>query len=129
MHQNMTTKIIETSLQPINTNYRTSNFEVESSFTDSELANDWNLIGLNISLHRTLKPFVMEYYLPCAGVVFIAQLSFIIPLSEIAGRVGLLVTLLLSLINIFNNQTVSNFIMHLMNIFYVLYTVILIQEN
>ena len=95
-----------TNIYHMNKKDRTSRFYVNVSYADSELIEDWINIGLNITLVRMLKPFLMKYYLPCGGVVLIAQLSFIIPLSAIPGRVSFLVTLFLTLINVFIRQMV-----------------------
>ena len=91
----------------VNSSSQTSHFVVTVAYADYEWIEDWINIGLDIHLVRLLKPFVMKYYFPCSAVVFIAQLSFIIPLSAIPGRVSLLVTLFLTLINVFIKEMVS----------------------
>ena len=63
-------------------------------------------VGLKFALMRNISPFVFQYHLPSASIVFVSQLSFIIPSSAIPGRVGLLATLFLTLINLFINQMV-----------------------
>ena len=63
-------------------------------------------VGLKFALMRNISPFVFQYHLPSAAIVFVSQLSFIIPSSAIPGRVGLLATLFLTLINLFINQMV-----------------------
>ena len=63
-------------------------------------------VGLKFALKRNISPFVFQYHLPSAAIVFVSQLSFIIPSSAIPGRVGLLATLFLTLINLFINQMV-----------------------
>ena len=68
-----------TNMYHMNKKDRTSRFDVDVSYADSELIEDWINIGLNITLVRMLKPFLMKYSLPCGGVVLIAHLSFIIP--------------------------------------------------
>lgn len=91
----------------VNSSNQTSSFDVNVAYADFEWIEDWINIGLDINLVRMIKPFVMKYYFPCSAVVFIAQLSFIIPLSAIPGRVSLLVTLFLTLINVFIKEMVS----------------------
>ena len=49
----------------------------------------------------------MKYYLPSAAIVIASQISFIIPMTAIAGRTALLATLFLALINIFTAQQVK----------------------
>jgi hypothetical protein len=63
-------------------------------------------IGFEVELKRRMNPFVMKYYLPSAGIVFVSQISFLISPSQLPGRVALLVTLFLVLTNIFTRQQV-----------------------
>ncbi len=63
-------------------------------------------VGFDIELVRTITPFVLKYYLPCAGIVIVSQMSFLISPSSIPGRVALLVTLFLVLTNLFIRQQV-----------------------
>ena len=62
--------------------------------------------GYDIKIRRIFKPYVYQYYLPCALIVIASCLSFIIPISAIPGRVGLVVTQFLTLTNLFINQKV-----------------------
>ena len=62
--------------------------------------------GFDIILERIAQPYMFQYYFPCAAIVIISQISFIIPLSAIPGRVGLVVTQFLTLTNIFIYQMV-----------------------
>ena len=64
-------------------------------------------IGFKIFLKRKIRPYVISYYIPCACIVMLTQISFIVPLTSIPGRVALLVTEFLTLINIFLYQQVS----------------------
>lgn len=64
-------------------------------------------IGFNITLKRIVSPYIYKYYLPCAAIVVVSQISFIIPISCIPGRVALVVTQFLTLTNIFIYQMVS----------------------
>ena len=64
-------------------------------------------VGLTISLRRILSPYLFQYYFPCIAIVVISEISFIIPLSAIPGRVALVVTQFLTLINIFIHQMVN----------------------
>ena len=63
-------------------------------------------IGFKVFVTRQLMSFVVQYYIPCVAIVFLTQISFIIPLSAIPGRVALLVTEFLTLVNIFIHQQV-----------------------
>ena len=63
-------------------------------------------IGFTVFMVRNTAPFVMKYYLPCAAIVLVSQISFLISPDQIPGRVALLVTLFLVLTNIFIRQQV-----------------------
>ena len=66
-----------------------------------------NTMGLDIELKRLILPYLLQYYLPCFFIVMISFIGFIVPLSSIPGRVGLMVTQFLTLTNIFMHQIVS----------------------
>ena len=53
--------------------------------------------GVKIKLQRIFENYVYNYYLPSILIVSASSLSFIIPLSAMPGRVGLVVTLFLTL--------------------------------
>ena len=61
-------------------------------------------IGFDITLKRIVQPYLYQYYLPCISIVVVAQVSFIIPLNAIPGRVALVATQFLTLTNIFIHQ-------------------------
>ena len=61
-------------------------------------------IGFDITLKRIVQPYLYQYYLPCCSIVVVSQVSFIIPLSAIPGRVALVATQFLTLTNIFIHQ-------------------------
>ena len=63
-------------------------------------------VGFEIELERIISPYIYQYYVPCVAIVFVSQISFIIPPSSIPGRVGLLATLFLTLTNLFINHMV-----------------------
>ena len=64
-------------------------------------------VGLKYKMKRVLSPFVFQYFLPAAAIVFVSDISFVIPSSATPGRVGLLATLFLTLTNLFINHMVS----------------------
>ena len=68
----------------------------------------WTVIGFKISLKRQVGKYIYQYYLPCFVIVITSSFSFIIPLSAVPGRVSLIVTLFLTLTNIFIVQMVRN---------------------
>ena len=62
--------------------------------------------GFDITLKRKISAYLYTYYLPCLAIVIVSQVSFIVPLSSIPGRIGLVVTQFLTLTNIFIHQMV-----------------------
>ena len=66
-------------------------------------------VGLEIKMKRLISPFVFQYYIPGALIVFVATISFIIPPSSIPGRIGLLATLFLTLSTLFINHMVCTY--------------------
>ena len=64
-------------------------------------------LGIKFKVQRSLSTSALQYYLPSAAIVLVSHISFIIPLSAIPGRIGLLATLFLTLINLFINHMVG----------------------
>ena len=80
------------------------------TFVDSKGEYDRNSTkdcGLNITLKRMIQPYFYQYFLPTMAIVVVSQISFVIPLTAIPGRVALVVTQFLTLTNIFIHQMVS----------------------
>ena len=92
--------------------YKAVGFEITithiGTFADENVTpeNTTNTIGFNITLKRIIQPYLYKYYFPCIAIVVVSQTSFIIPLSDIPGRVALVVTQFLTLTNIFIHQMV-----------------------
>ena len=81
-------------------------FNITKTYEYGYNLEDSGYIGFNLEMRRVLSPFLFQYYLPAASVVFVSQISLLIPLSSIPGRTGLLATLFLTLTNIFINHMV-----------------------
>ena len=64
------------------------------------------MFGVEVQLKRPISKYVLQYYLPAITIVMASSVSFIIPLSAIPGRVALVVTLFLTLTNIFIHEMV-----------------------
>ena len=83
--------------------YEAANFDLSISFWDGEngLAN--NNVAIKIDMKRITTSFILKYYIPCIAIVLVSIIGIIIPVSSTMdnGRVALLVTLLLTLINLF----------------------------
>ena len=88
------------------TDYKAENFNIRITFFDGKLNTGNNTIGFDIQMVRILRPFIMEYYLPCMAIVLVSQIGFVIPLTAIPGRVALLVTQFLTITNLFIHQMV-----------------------
>ena len=91
--------------------YQAVEFDVSVSLFEDTLNQTLDkppVVGFNIKIDRIISPFLFKYYLPCFAIVAASQISFIIPLSAIPGRVALMVTQFLTLTNLFIYQMVHN---------------------
>ena len=64
---------------------------------------DYVRYGFKIRLERRLFPFILAYYLPSSLLVLISFISFYIDPDVVPGRMALLITLVLMLINLSNS--------------------------
>ena len=95
--------------------YKSGGFEVKidpvDAFKGKDVISQPNQtideIGFNMTLQRIVQPYLYQYYFPCFAIVIVSQISFIIPISAIPGRVALVVTQFLTLTNIFIHLMVS----------------------
>ena len=55
-----------------------------------------------MTLSRKVRHYIIIWYLPSGLFVIISWISFLIPPDNIPGRMGLLITVFLVLVNIFN---------------------------
>ena len=93
---------------PTNT-YQAANFDVSISFSDGKTGQRNNNVGIMIEMKRVTTAFILKYYIPCMAIVLVSVIGFVIPASAIPGRVALLVTQFLTLINLFICQMVSKY--------------------
>ena len=68
---------------------------------------NFSLAGFELVLNRYVSTYIITYYLPSGLFVIVSWISFLIPMDVIPGRMALLVTLFLVLVNIFNNVTTN----------------------
>ena len=68
-----------------------------------EQEHNFSRAGIVFTLERKASSYIMRYYVPTFGMVFVSFVSFLIPPDAIPGRTGLLVTLFLVLTTIFGN--------------------------
>ena len=66
-----------------------------------------SLAGFEMILTRHVSHYIITYYLPSGLFVVVSWISFLVPPDVIPGRMALLVTLFLVLVNIFNNVTTN----------------------
>ena len=57
------------------------------------------------NLSRHVMSYIITYYLPSGLFVLVSWISFLIPPDIVPGRMALLITLFLVLVNIFNSTT------------------------
>ena len=88
---------------------KVSNFEV----TFKELLNETmvfrtlyerSVAGFQFSLKRRRNPILINTYLPCMMLLLISFIGFFIPVDMIPGRMALLVTIFLMLVNISTSE-------------------------
>ena len=60
----------------------------------------FGLAGFRIDFARSRSPFLINVYLPTGLLTFISFIAFLIPLDQAPGRMALLVTIFLMLVNI-----------------------------
>ena len=77
--------------------YEVNGFHVSSACSDA---------GVDFFLKRDIIADLFQHYLPSAIIVLVSQTSFVIPLSALPGRISLVVTLFLALINILISEQV-----------------------
>ena len=89
--------------------YQADNFDVSISFWDGKTVQGNNNVVIKIKMERITTSFLLKYYIPCMAIVLVSVIGFVIPASAIPGRVALLVTQFLTLINLFISQMVSQY--------------------
>lgn len=70
---------------------------------DSGALGNFSLAGFEMTLERHFTSYIITYYLPSGLFVVVSWISFLIPPDIVPGRMALLITLFLVLVNIFNN--------------------------
>merc|ERR1719350_2563500 len=79
----------------------------EDRVLDYGAMGNFSLSGFEMVLTRYVSTYIITYYLPSGLFVIVSWISFLIPMDVIPGRMALLVTLFLVLVNIFNNVTTN----------------------
>ena len=86
-------------LQLQNFNVRTSNISERDRLIDGQLSAG----GFKILIRRRSDSYRMQYYIPCGAAVVASWVSFLISPEIVPGRAGLLVTLFLVSMTIFQS--------------------------
>ena len=89
-----------------NVTYEAVNFVMSITFFDEKINHGKNTVGMKITMSRILNSFTLEYYIPCVAIVLVSAISFLIP-EYPEGRIGFLVTLVLTLISLMIYMMVS----------------------
>ena len=67
----------------------------------------YSVTGFEMVLRRKVPPYLITWYLPSAMFVLVSWISLLIPPENVPGRMALLITLFLVLVNIFNTITAN----------------------
>ena len=89
--------------------YESDNFNISAEFFDGKLNHGRNRVGMVIEMCRIQTSFIFMYYIPSISIVLVSLIGFVIPITAIPGRVGLLVTQFLTLTNLFIYQMVRKY--------------------
>ena len=76
----------------------------QSWYTSFGMQHNISLSGFRAILKRSSTPFVMNIYLPTGLLTLASFIGFLIPVDMVPGRMGLLVTTFLMLVNIRSTQ-------------------------
>jgi len=87
-----------------NLQYHVSFHDLEEDKRTIELTSGtYAACGFRVHLERKRHQLIFQVYLPCILFVVVSWISFLIRPSVVPGRMALLVTLFLVLVNVFNN--------------------------
>ena len=81
--------------------------ENQKSYTVDKTGLNYSVAGFKMSLKRKVSHYIITWYLPCGMFVMASWISFLIPPDIVPGRMTLLITLFLVLVNIFNTITAN----------------------
>ncbi len=78
--------------------------QLDTSTVDMRMGN-YSVAGVEVRLRRYKLKYIANFYLPSGLFVAVSWASFLIPPEVVAGRMAMLITLFLVLINIFLGMT------------------------
>ena len=76
---------------------------IEKAEKNLTFAHTYSVVGFDTRLERFFLQPVLSYYIPSFIIVLVSWINFVIPPEIIPGRMGMLVTLLLVLVNLFGS--------------------------
>merc|ERR1719150_1794905 len=97
----------ETNSIALDYDIKINSLSPEDAVLDYGQLGNFSLAGFEMVLTRYVSTYIITYYLPSGLFVIVSWISFLIPMDVIPGRMGLLVTLFLVLVNIFNTVTTN----------------------
>ena len=65
---------------------------------------EYSLVGFKVHLKRNASPFFSNTYLPTGLLTIMSFIGFVIPVDMVPGRMALLVTIFLMLVNISSTE-------------------------
>ena len=71
----------------------------------SFLSGNFSVTGFELTLRRKMSHYIITYYFPAGMFVIVSWISFLVPPESVPGRMTILVTVFLVLVNIFNSIT------------------------
>merc|ERR1719242_2283200 len=71
------------------------------------LTGNYSVAGFELTLRRKVSHYIITCYLPSGMFVIVSWISFLIPADIVPGRMTLLITIFLVLVNIFNTITTN----------------------
>merc|ERR1719445_1472473 len=71
------------------------------------ITGNFSVAGFELTLRRKVSHYIITCYLPSGMFVIVSWISFLIPPDVVPGRMTLLITIFLVLVNIFNTITTN----------------------
>ena len=92
---------VELQGMDINLAYSSALKSVEMNLTFDGYNQFYSVVGFKLKLERYFMQFILSYYFPSFVFVVVSWASFLIPPDVIPGRMALLITLMLVLVNLY----------------------------
>ena len=76
-----------------------------SDLLSLSISGNYSVTGFELKLTRKMAFYIITYYFPTGMFVIVSWISFLVPPESVPGRMTILVTVFLVLVNIFNSIT------------------------